>query len=251
MTILYDGTFDGYLTAVFTLYEKKISADGVMNIIPQTDTAYQPDLFDETQRILTDEIKAERVKRGITKISAEAADEVLHAFCHSAPERGRIIYRYLRLLFAGGAETLTMHAHPDRAAFAALALAVAHERHQYKGFTHFRETESGVFYAPIAPAYDILLLDDFTAHFCGRFNSQPFVIHDAAHGRMLVYDGAPRLIPAPPAISVGLSAAETEIFGIWKTYRAAAEIGERRSAKRQNRVLPKRHRKFMDDLAET
>ncbi|MGB5388277.1 MAG: DNA metabolism protein, partial [Eudoraea sp.] len=59
--LLYDGSFNGFLTCIFTAFEQKINVVGI-----QRKSQVQKGLFTETQTILTQVNKAKRVWNGIS-----------------------------------------------------------------------------------------------------------------------------------------------------------------------------------------
>lgn len=60
--LIYDGSFDGFLTAVFTIYEERLN---VVSITPEA--YFQAGLFAEGIEVITNIKKAERVWKGLEK----------------------------------------------------------------------------------------------------------------------------------------------------------------------------------------
>ncbi|MDR3319206.1 MAG: TIGR03915 family putative DNA repair protein [Clostridiales bacterium] len=243
MYFTYDGTLFGFLTVVFTAYEQHITPYAITK-----EGDAQPALFADARYIPGDSPKAERVAVGIGRISETALDSVVLAFYSGQSGRELIIYRFLQKLFEHKSGALTMHADADCSDLLKLAGKVMHEAHMYKGYVRFRETASGVFYAPIEPDNDLLMLEDFRSHFCERYNNQPFIIHDIRHKRMLVYDGAPYVIAAPDKTEITYSDDELLIRRLWRVYHSSISIASRASSKRQTGFLPKKHRRLMPEF---
>ncbi len=61
-TVVYDGSFDGLLTAIFEVYEYKL-----MDVHISTKAKMQPGVFAEPHIIITNEEKAGRVISGLKK----------------------------------------------------------------------------------------------------------------------------------------------------------------------------------------
>ncbi|HEX8462818.1 MAG TPA: DNA metabolism protein, partial [Segetibacter sp.] len=76
MTIVYDGSFEGWLTTVFEVYEYKFS---LVKII--TPERYQPDVFNEKHDSFFNKEKADRVWKGLSqKVSKAALNQVYKTF---------------------------------------------------------------------------------------------------------------------------------------------------------------------------
>ena len=59
-TLIYDGTFDGFLSAVFHVYEYKLKDVTIKNKF-----SVQSQLFSDNENIITETEKANRVWKGI------------------------------------------------------------------------------------------------------------------------------------------------------------------------------------------
>ena len=67
--LIYDGTFDGFLSAVFYVFEQKLKTVTIQN-----EFTVQQGLFSENETIHTDEAKANRVWKGIkSKLSSQGS----------------------------------------------------------------------------------------------------------------------------------------------------------------------------------
>ena len=74
--LIYDGTFDGFLSAVFYVFEYKLTTVTIQN-----EFVMQQGLFSDVVKIPADEIKANRVWKGIkSKLSAKGSYQLYYAF---------------------------------------------------------------------------------------------------------------------------------------------------------------------------
>ena len=99
MTLIYtyDGTFEGFLTAIFECYNRK---DFPVEIVSRN--GEQKHLFAQKVEIQTDEAKAERVWKGIQqKMTEKNKKLVFYAFLSEEQGIEMKIYRFLRRLFFG------------------------------------------------------------------------------------------------------------------------------------------------------
>src|SRR3712207_3701661 len=91
----YDGTFEGLLTTIFEIYERrswpdKISKAGVA----------QGGLFAEPISVITDDCKADRVWIGLAKHLSPAGQTKLYKiFLSELPESEMLIFKYVGLAF--------------------------------------------------------------------------------------------------------------------------------------------------------
>jgi len=237
----YDGTFDGFLTCVFTAYNRK---DEPAIIFPETER--QATLFD----VLTVETSAEHAKRvaaGLRKRSAELLRFVQTAFLTCLPEKERHLLAFVRLAFEAGAGALTMFA-DDR--FAVLNNAVVHigkEADHYKGFVRFVEI-NGVLTSTIEPKNYVLPL--VASHFANRFQRERFVIFDQTHSMAAMsefgkvkYAYADAIEFDPP------SEREQEFQRMWKLFYDTIAISERFNPRCRMSMMPKRYWSRMSELA--
>lgn len=92
----YDGTFEGFLCCVFDSYVNK-----------EYPTAFQDEAHIETtlfpaRWVGTDLRHAQRVLVSLGKIDPYAKELVVKGFLTCAPEREKIIYRFIRALYVIG-----------------------------------------------------------------------------------------------------------------------------------------------------
>ena len=94
-TLIYDGSFNGFLTAVFIAFEEKIS---VVDIQPNGKT--QNGLFSESETIFTNVAKAKRVWNGVRSKSSSAINNIYFAFLSEKEGIEMLCYTYIQKLMA-------------------------------------------------------------------------------------------------------------------------------------------------------
>ena len=93
--LVYDGSFEGWLTAVFEVYEYKFA-----NACIRTQQHAQPNAFGKTHQVHTNNTKAERVWKGLKqKISSRASGMVYQAFLSELPTIEDALLRYVQYIF--------------------------------------------------------------------------------------------------------------------------------------------------------
>lgn len=89
---IYEGSFEGLLTAVFDVYEHKVEK---ARIIAQKN--FQPDMFGEPIEVYTDANKANRVWKGLQKrVSTAGLVNVYSVFLSELPEMEDTLLAFLK-----------------------------------------------------------------------------------------------------------------------------------------------------------
>ena len=243
-TLIYDGTWEGLLSAVFAAYSRR----------PMPQEIVEPDSQQHFavcyQFVKTDAAKAARVQRGIrAKLGAEAADNLWKCFLSGHPHRGNFIYHYLRLGFREGRLVVRRLTDERVAAVNKQASLVAREARHLLQFIRLGETETGVYYAEITPAYPVLPL--LMPHFTARMNTQAFVIYDKTHEQAGLWNGRHWTVtdasnPLPPTYTQ----AEKQYRQLWKTFYDTIAITERINPKLRQNFMPKKYWRNMVEMTE-
>ncbi|MDR1815093.1 MAG: TIGR03915 family putative DNA repair protein [Clostridiales Family XIII bacterium] len=243
MNYLYDDTFEGFLTCVWHHW-RTARAEGIFS----DRGVYQLDLTRYAQSVETDQAKADIVADAIErKISRWDAARVYRVFCTNEPEKEMKLLRYIRLGFKEGPKIRLLHGHPD-----VLAVQKAEERfgaevHRLCGLVRFSELADGILYGAIEPDNDVLAF--LAPHFCDRFKSDPFVIHDKRRGKALfAHQRKWEIAAMGEDASVLFSEREADIRALWKQYFGVMETKERHNPKLQRQFLPVRYHKYLTEL---
>ncbi|MDD2215780.1 MAG: TIGR03915 family putative DNA repair protein [Eubacteriales bacterium] len=239
---LYDGSFEGFLTCVYSHYYKERAA----GIYPAT--SYQNTLFHDSCTVSTDMVKAEKVYDAIAgKISEQDLKRIYYVFLSSLPDKDNIAFQYIRMGFKLGRGISSYHSHPIVFAAQQAAKKVSFEAHRLTGLLRFtvltldKDDRNGEFlYAKIKPDHDVLaLLGD---HFSDRFKNEPFIIHDYRRNKALYCQNEKWHIgPIDEKALPGTSIEEKEYRRLWKNYFKNIAIKERTNPMCQKRMMPVRY----------
>ncbi|MDR1453975.1 MAG: TIGR03915 family putative DNA repair protein [Candidatus Margulisbacteria bacterium] len=238
MLFVYDGSLEGFLTAVFEAYRLKI--------VPEIVTAenYQKGLFDEIQQITADPAKAARVSAKLREL--EIFYNVQCCYLSSFPDKEKIIFNYVRKTLSAGRSLDGNYADPDIASALECLRRVAREAERLKGLLRFQELSDGSFYAACEPDHGVLPL--LAGHCRARFSAQNWLIHDVRRGLALIYqDCQLNLFSAVDLQDARgkYSARESHYQELWKTFWRAVAIQERKNPKLQRQFMPKRYWKYL------
>lgn len=240
----YDGTFEGFLSCVFTSFLKKEIPFAIWDAAQAALSLYP------VVAIPTNTQHATRVFRGIgQKIAPRAQSILTTCFLADNSEKERTLLLFLCLGFQHGSATLAMLADPTVAAVMAMHKNILHEAHQYKGFLRFEEHEN-MLGAVIAPRHSILPL--LRGHFCSRFPEESFLIYDETHHYVLLYQNhqaelialsAPLQFPKPDE-------KESNYQALWKQFYQTIAIKERDNKLCRQTHCPKRYWAHMSELKD-
>ena len=224
---LYDGSFEGFLCCVFESFAQHEIPFAVWT--PQRETATLYPVRD----IETDSARAQRVFSALgRKLGRETEYLVSRDFLSGQEDKELLLIRFLHLAFALGPGTVKRMGHPDVAPLYEMKKSLDWEVDKFQGFVRFEEHD-GMLGAVIHPKNYILPL--LRGHFCSRFPEENFMIYDAVHQAVLLYQeheaqllelAAPLELPPP-------SAREQEFQALWKQFYDTLEIKARRAAQRR------------------
>ncbi|GEO06720.1 DNA metabolism protein [Adhaeribacter aerolatus] len=247
---LYDGTFEGLLTVIFEIYERKAAPAQIV-----CRKAELPGLFTQTIPVITDEAKADRVWIGLgKKISAAARSQLYKAFLSEQPQTAMLIYQYAQLTFASAVSIEDNFAADCVRELAQINKQVFRESHRMEAFIRFQKTADDLFYATIVPDFNVLPL--ISEHFRKRYADQRWLIYDTARHYGLYYDLekvsqinldkeiADRSGNLPANI---LEEQEHLYQKLWQTYFHHVNIPERKNRKLHLRHMPLRYWKYLTE----
>ena len=239
--LIYDGTFDGLLTACFEAYQDL----EVTDIVPID--RYQPDLLQQPQEIVTDKTKADRVYHSIlTKLSGHTLTNIYYVYLSELPGCDFLILEYLRLCYKEGSKINTARQHPIIDKIYRSRFKVTRELDRMKGFLRFQELAPLFFLAQIEPDHNILPI--LIPHLQKRFSDQTMLIADRKRNCALLLNGQKStLIPFQQSdIEQLLSKSSPDNYQLlFSQYFQAINIPERENLRQQLNYMPKRYRKYM------
>lgn len=241
--LIYDGTFDGLLTACFEGYR-----DNEITNIVQLDR-YQPDLLQTPQEIITDKAKADRLYHSIlTKLSAYTLENIYYAYLSELPGCDFLILQYLRLCYQEGPKINAARQHPIIDRIYRLRFKVTRELDRMKGFLRFQELSPLFFLAQIEPDHNLLPI--FIPHLQKRFSDQDMLVFDKKRNRALLIRGQQSaIIPFSQTEVKQLLAqsAADEYAELFRQYFQTINIPERENLRQQLNYMPRRYRKNMPE----
>ncbi len=237
---IYDGSFDGLLTAIYEAYYRREIPE---NILLEAD--YQENFFSERVVINTDLEKSERVYKSIkNKISNSALKNIFYVFLSELRDAGTYIYKYLKLGWKTGPQIDLMLTNNDVQTIQKIREKVSRERHFLLGLLRFRKLQGNVYYAPLEPEYNVVGL--IAPHFAQRMADQNWIIHDVKRSIGAVYNKE-EWIMREIALDkkLILSDDELEYQKLWNQYFESIAIKDRINPRLQRSNMPMKYWKYL------
>lgn len=247
MILRYDGTFAGFLTSVSLARERGLEPEAIADREPE-----QQGLFATVETVATSRDRADELYRLIRHTLTPGAMQTFrYAFQSCEPGREILLFRYLQLGLATGAQFGAMLAHEAVIPVWKLARAVGREAHRYKGLVRFQHLEGDIWYAAMEPDHCILPL--IAPHFAARFADQRWIIHDPRRGEAVAFDPHHQKWAETPLEVTGTlpcTAGEEFFRELWQRYFDRLAIAERLNPKLQRQNLPLKHRRHLPEFEQ-
>lgn len=248
--IIYDGTFEGWLTAVFEIYEYKLK-----DVIFAKDEASNALLFSENHFIVTDHIKANRVLKGLKqRLSPSGITNMYHAFFSELNQIEESLYRFATYVFSSSKNIEGDLSNNDVLNIQKAAHLTGKESHRMKAFVRFKLTKDNLYYAIVEPDCNVLPL--IQKHFQNRYADQKWLIYDSKRKYGIYYDlekvSTVELTfdsnPSSSKFLAEISDEDEEFFqNLWRNYFKSVNIESRKNTKLHVQHMPKRYWKNLTE----
>ena len=180
--LIYDGSFNGFLTTVFKVFNEKWI---VLDI--QKNNGKQRELFSDTETITTEIALAKRVWDGIEKKSHETIKTIYFAYQSEAKGIEFLLFRYIKQLFFPTIGSPWSIEGEDLSKIKQLAKLVGSEKRHMESFVNMYPSKDAVYFAVIAPDYDVLPL--ISKYFKSKYRDQHWMVYDSKRGYGIYYEG--------------------------------------------------------------
>ncbi len=245
---IYDGSYIGFLTAVFDCFDLKDKAVKVV-----TKEQYSPSFFDEGIEIISDSSKAKRVLNGLNKRLKKAqVNDFYCVFLSEDLQAVQYTFDLICELFRQGADILENYGDEKVIYFAQTLKSVGRERHRMKAFIRFKKATDGMYFAIIDPDFNVLPL--IFRFFKNRYADQRWLIYDVKRNYGLMYTLQEvvevKLLPLEKqalTTTEVIDFDEDEVYyqNLWKQYYQSTNIVARRNMKLHLQYVPKRYWKYL------
>lgn len=250
MTILsYDNTFEGFLTAVFEVFEFKYLNPKIIK-----SSEIQQNLFTKPIEIITNVEKSDRViKKLNNQINADGVRCLIYAFLSEKEGVEDDLFDVINYSVKNPTlNVMKNFSNESVLRIVQLTKSVGREKHRMEAFIRFELLKDDIYFAKIDPDFDVLTL--IIRHFKNRYQDQKWLIYDIRRKYGVFYD-----LKDVEIVSLDLdkklleknsdifSDSEIQYQKLWWEYFDHTNIKERKNTKLQVQHVPKRYWKYLTE----
>jgi len=241
--IVYDGSYEGWLTAVFEIYEYKLK-----DIVFAKEEISNTLLFSNTHFVITDNEKANRVLNGLQqRLSNHGFNNIYFAFLSELEKIEETLFRFVEYVFSSSINIEGDLSRNEVLHVKKAAQLTGKESHRMKAFVRFKLTKDELYYAIIEPDCDVLPLID--QHFKNRYADQRWLIYDSKRKYGIYYDlenvstvEMQFESNASSSFLAEINDENEEFFqNLWRNYFSSVNIESRKNTKLHIKHMPKRY----------
>ena len=245
--LLYDKTFEGFLSLIFYSYEYKVVPDKIAD-----ENMYQDEIFVSKYNITTCSEKAERVWKGILKkTSKNTCQEIYKVFLSEQEGIEMLLFNYMRLIIDSSSGIVDDYSNDIVLQVKNLHKKVIREAQRILMFIRFQRTDDDIYYASFEPLYNVLPLT--INHFKNRFSDQKWIIYDVKRNYGFFYNlkGVDEVrfeMHRPGKVNKEILSNEELFFSdLWRSYYDSTNTKERKNLKLHKQFMPKRFWKYLPE----
>lgn len=241
MILLYDGTFEGFLSLVYEVYYKKLKPTKIYKTLPNEI------LFEEILEINSSKESGIKVLNAIkTKFPKEILEKILNLFMCDSKEFEMALLEYIVIGFKDSKQLYNIN---NSCVFYLnnLEKELFRVTHKLTGFIRFEELEDKTLYAKIESKFNVVYF--LGRHFLKRFNNQNFIIHDINRKLAFVKMQNDYSIKEVAFFDEpNYSSNEEKFQKLWKSFFSGVTINERTNLKLQTQMVPLLYRTYMSEF---
>lgn len=172
---IYDGSFEGLLTAVFDSFAQKRLP---IKIVQRQRLTQH--LFGEELRVISNSAKADRVAKKLREISPDLFCHLALAFTSRQEGVEMLLFNLIVQSLKAHRKMQESYGGPDQLRLHELSKLVQNEMHRQQALVQFYQLNQAICMSTIDPDYDVLPF--LGGYFQNHFAHQQWVIYDTAHG---------------------------------------------------------------------
>ena len=257
--VLYEPSFEGWLSAVFYVYANRLQEDMSLQLVAQD--CYVPSLLSHAISIETDASHAERVLTKLNKLLGRSGmRHILWGLLSEKDDIGSILFQVIKYAI----DYPSRHIMDDLGNLNVLELvqtvkSVGREKHRMEAFVRFEHTVENIYFARVEPDFNVLPL--ISEHFRQRYQDQHWAIYDLARGYGIYYDKSQSTPKRPAALQTITELDEAVLRNpasihsedeqryqrFWQGYFTNVNIKERKNTRLHKQYLPQRYWKYLSE----
>ena len=247
LKLKYDGSFEGYLTALFVLFNEYGYLKKPLDVVISAQDV-QHELFAETVCVETQFDRADRVLQRLEpQLGKAGIQQLLMVYLSELSDWETCLLAVIRYALQHPQQNvLSNYAHPQIMRLAEIVKSVSRERHRMLAFVRFELMQNGIYFARVEPDFNVLPL--IGKHFQRRYQDQQWAIYDLRRDYGIYYNGQALQIIGDVDFSAS-NYAETETLyqALWQGYFHHVNIPERRNLKLHLQYLPRRYWQYLTE----
>ncbi|WP_348548621.1 TIGR03915 family putative DNA repair protein [Psychrobacter sp. KFRI-CH2-11] len=257
--VLYEPSFEGWLSAVFYVYANKLHNDEALQLIAQD--CYVPSLIAQATSVVPNAEHAERVLVKLNQLLGRSGmRNLLWGFLSEKNDIGTTLFQVVKYAI----DYPSRHIMQDVGNLHVLELvqtvkSVGREKHRMEAFVRFEHTTDDIYFARVEPDFNVLPL--IGEHFRQRYQDQYWAIYDITRGYGIYYDKSNSTATRPAALQTITdlddavlrcpasihSADERRYQQFWQGYFTNVNITERKNPRLHRQYLPQRYWKYLSE----
>ena len=257
--LLYEPSFEGWLSAVYQVYERKMQHDESLQLIAEN--RYIPSLISGATSVITDDEQAQRVLKKLNKLLGRSGmRQILWGFLSEKPNIGTTLFHIVKYAIDYPKRNILEDlGHLDVLELAQTVKSVHREKHRMEAFVRFEHTTDDIYFARIEPDFNVLPI--IGEHFRQRYQDQHWAIYDLVRGYGIYYDksGSTPSRPAELQTITDLDDAvlrnptsihspdEQRYQRFWQGYFTNVNIKERKNTRLHKQHMPQRYWKYLSE----
>lgn len=257
--VLYEPSFEGWLSAVFYVYEHKLHNEPALQLFAQD--SYVPSLIAQAVSVDTDKDNAERVLTRLnTLLGRSGMRNILWGFLSEKDAIGTTLFHVIKYALDYPSRDIMQDlGHLEVLELVQTVKSVEREKHRMEAFVRFEHTTDDIYFARVAPDFNVLPL--IGEHFRQRYQDQHWAIYDLNRGYGIYYDKS-KSTPSHPAELQTITDLDDAVLHnptsihsddeqryqkFWQGYFTNVNIKERKNPRLHKQYLPQRYWKYLSE----
>ena len=249
-TYLYDGSFEGMLTAIAMAVKAQ---EAVHAVCPAS--GFVPSLFHAMVMIESDQAQASRLFHYLQGLPGQATHLAINGFLSEDRSAGSHLLQFVRLSLALSREASALYSNDAVRALHILSRKVSFEAHRLNGLLRFRILADGMQYAPFSADHNVI---GYCAdHFRRRLANRKWILHDLGRNLALYWntetlqtveidaditDHVARFGELPKE---QLTKEEHYYQQLWRTFHTSIANPDRENKVLQSKFIPRRYWRYL------
>ncbi len=250
-TLVYDGSFEGLLIAVFEVFEYQLSSPQIVS----AENYVTENIFAEVHQVITQTEKSNRVLKKLElNLGKRGISQLLKVYFSERKDLEYLILNAIQKSLQNPHQNfLKNYADSEILEIAKINKSINREIHRMHAFVRFEKLKDEVYFSKIEPDFNVLPL--IIQHFKDRYQDQKWMIFDLKRHYGVYYDltntdffypGKDQFNQIKKTDHI-LHDEEILYQKLWQRYFFKTNIPERKNLKLHHKSLPKRYWKYLTE----